>query len=143
MTLSVPSPADVVDAMHAAFRISDLEGIARYWAEDVHYQAPGVELTGKAARRLAENVWLDAFSDNEVETVRRFIDGEDIVDFAIMSGVHTGPLALPGGQSLPPTGARISGPYVARYRIVNGQVVHQQVIYDRLTLVEQLQGEAA
>jgi hypothetical protein len=36
-------PAEMVDAMHAAFRASDLDGISRHRAEDVHYQAPGVE----------------------------------------------------------------------------------------------------
>ncbi|WP_374572179.1 ester cyclase [Phenylobacterium sp.] len=143
MTDPVPTPAEVVDAMHAAFRLSDLDGIARYWAEDVSYRAPGVELSGKAARVVAETVWLNAFSDNEVETTRRFVDGDEIVDFAIMSGLHSGPLALPGGQTLAPTGVRVSGPYVARYRIVDGRVVDQHVIYDRLTLVEQLQGGAS
>lgn len=143
MTEAVPTPAQVVDAMHAAFRLSDLDGIARYWAEDVSYQAPGVELSGKVARVAAETVWLNAFSNNEVETTRRFVDGEEIVDFAIMSGVHSGPLALPGGQTLEPTGVRMSGPYVARYRIVDGRVAYQEVIYDRLALIEQLQGGAS
>lgn len=143
MTEPVLTPAEVVDAMHAAFRSSDLDGIARHWADDVRYRAPGVELNGKAARILAENVWLDAFSSNEVETVRRFVDGDEIVDFAIMSGVHTGPLALPGGQALPPTGVRVSGPYVARYRVVGGRVTEQHVIYDRLTLVEQIHAGGA
>lgn len=143
MTEPVPTPAEVVDAMHAAFRQSDLDGIARYWADAVSYQAPGVALSGKPARVLAENIWLDAFSSNEVETTRRFVDGDEIVDFAVMSGTHTGPLALPGGQTLEPTGIRVSGPYVARYRIVDGQVAYQHVIYDRLALVEQLHGGAS
>jgi hypothetical protein len=143
MTEPVPTPAEVVDAMHAAFRLSDLEGIARYWADEVSYEAPGVRLSGKPARVLAENVWLDAFSNNGVETTHRYIDGDEIVDFAIMSGQHTGPLALPGGQTLAATGVRVSGPYVARYRIVDGRVTHQQVVYDRLALVEQLHGGAA
>ena len=143
MTDAIPTPAEVVDAMHAAFRVSDLDGIARYWADDVQYQAPGVELQGKTARVAAENVWLDAFTSNDVQTTRRFVDGDEIVDFAIMSGLHTGPLALPGGQVLPPTGMRISGPYVARYRVVDGRVAYQHVIYDRLALVEQLHGGGA
>ncbi|KRB42477.1 MAG: ester cyclase [Pseudomonadota bacterium] len=140
MTKTIPTAAQVVDAMHAAFRVSDLDGIARYWADDVKYQAPGVELLGKVARIQAEHVWLDAFTSNNVETTRRFVDGDEIVDFAIMSAMHTGPLALPGGPVLPPTGVQISAPYVARYRIVDGRVVYQHVIYDRLALVEQLQG---
>lgn len=133
-----PSPAEVVDAMHAAFRRSDLDGIAAHWHEDVAYEAPGVALSGKHARVAAEMVWLNAFSDNDVETHARFEKGDEIVDFCTMRGTHTGPMALPGGANLPATGARLSGPYAARYRIRQGKVIFQQVIYDRMALLESL-----
>lgn len=135
MTDSTLTPAQVVDAMHAAFRRGDLAAIAAYWHEDVDYRAPGVALRGHAARIEAETVWLDAFSENGVETYARFENGDDICDFAIMSGRHTGPLALPGGATLPATGATISGPYAARYTIRGGKVLAQEVIYDRMTLI--------
>ena len=117
----------------------DLDAIAAFWADDVDYKAPGVALSGHAARRQAESVWLNAFSDNTVDTYARFEKGDDIVDFAIMGGRHTGPLALPGGQALSATGAIISGPYAARYTIRAGKVVAQEVIYDRLDLMASLQ----
>jgi ketosteroid isomerase-like protein len=138
MTQTDLTPAQVVDAMHAAFRLGDLDAIATFWADDVDYKAPGVALTGHSARREAETVWLNAFSDNAVDTYARYQKGEEIVDFATMAGRHTGPLALPGGQTLPATGAAISGPYVARYTIRNGKVVAQEVIYDRLELMASL-----
>lgn len=134
----VLAPAEVVDAMHAAFRQSDLAAISAYWDERVVYEAPGVVLEGKAARTIAETVWLNAFSENDVQTHARFVDGDEIVDFCTLSGLHTGPLALPGGGELPATGARLSGPYAARYRIRGGKVVFQQVIYDRLALLQSL-----
>jgi ketosteroid isomerase-like protein len=132
------APEAVVDAMHAAFRAGDLDGIAAHWHEDVIYEAPGVSLTGKAARIAAEQVWLGAFSDNDVETRARFVHGEEIVDFCTMIGVHTGPLGLPDGSAIPPTGARLAGPYASRYRIREGKVVFQEVIYDRLALMQNL-----
>ena len=100
----------------------------------MHYQAPGVEHEGRPARIAAENVWLDAFTENDIHTTGRYVDGDEIVDFAVMTGVHSGPLPLPGGAVLPPTGRRMSGAYVARYRIVEGKVAHQQ-IYDRLAVL--------
>lgn len=136
MTTSFPTPAEVVDAMHAAFNRSDLGAIAARWADDVDYRAPGVSLRGHAARIEAEKVWLAAFSENNVVTYARFEKGDEIVDFAIMSGRHTGPLALPGGGEIAPSGATVSGPYAARYTIREGKVVAQEVIYDRLALVE-------
>jgi ketosteroid isomerase-like protein len=141
MTDSAATPAEVVDAMHAAFRQGDLARIAAHWDEAVVYEAPGVSLSGKAARMEAETVWLDAFSENDVVTEARFVSGDEIVDFCTMSGVHTGPMRLPDGGAMPPTGARISGPYAARYRIREGKVLFQQVIYDRLALLQTLSGQ--
>jgi len=132
------SPVDVVDAMHEAFRRGDLEAIAMHWDDDVAYRAPGVALSGKPARIVAEQVWLRAFSENDVRTHARFVDGEAITDFCTMSGVHTGPLMLPDGTAIPPSGARISGTYAARYRIVEGKVMEQEVIYDRLALLQSI-----
>lgn len=137
------TPEAVVDAMHAAFRAGDLAAIAAHWHEDVVYEAPGVSLTGKPARIAAEQVWLGAFSDNDVTTHTRFVQGEEIVDFCTMIGVHTGPLALPDGTAIPPTGARLAGPYASRYRIREGKVVFQEVIYDRLALIQSLSAAPA
>lgn len=141
MTTLDLTPAQVVDAMHAAFRRGDLDAIAAFWGDDVDYKAPGVALRGNAARREAETIWLNAFSDNTVDTYARFEKGDEIVDFATMGGRHTGPLALPGGQTIPATGAIITGPYAARYTIRNRKVVAQEVIYDRLDLVTILQSD--
>ena len=134
--MSHPTPAEVVDAMHAAFRQGDLQAIAHHWDDDVEYNAPGVALRGKAARTLAETVWLAAFSENDVETHARFVDGDNIVDFCTMSGRHTGALQLPDGGTIPASLAIVSGPYAARYRVIGGKVVYQQVIYDRLALLQ-------
>lgn len=132
------SPAIVVEAMHEAFRHGDLEGIAKHWHDDVDYRAPGIALTGKPARIVAEQMWLRAFSENDVSTHARLVDGDEITDFCTMSGVHTGPLLLPDGTAIPPSGTRISGTYAARYRIVAGKVVEQEVIYDRLALLQSI-----
>lgn len=132
------SPAAVVDAMHEAFRHGDLDAIAAHWHDDVVYGAPGVSTIGKPARIMAEQVWLGAFSENDVQTHARLVDGEEIIDFCTMSGVHTGPLVLPDGTAIPPSGARISGTYASRYRISNGRVMVQEVIYDRLALLQNI-----
>jgi limonene-1,2-epoxide hydrolase len=94
VTETFPTPAEVVDAMHAAFRAPDLDGISRHWAEDVYYQAPGVELVGRPARIAAAKVWLDACTENDIQTTGSYVDGDEIVDLAVMTSVHSGPLPL-------------------------------------------------
>jgi len=131
--------AAVIEAMHSAFRKRDLDGIAAYWADDVEYEGPGVALRGKAARTADEKIWLDAFSENDVTVQARYCQADEVIDFCVMKGVHSGNLVLPGGVVLPPTGRRIEAQYVARYRILKGMVVRQQVMFDRLSVLEQLQ----
>jgi ketosteroid isomerase-like protein len=136
--MTAPTPIEIVEAMHAAFRRRDLDDIARHWADDVVYEAPGVSLAGKEARIAAEHVWLDAFTEGDVFVKAHYVAGDEIVVIGEMVGLHSGPLAVPGGATIPATGRRIEGPYVARYRIRDGRVASQTVIYDRLALLHQL-----
>lgn len=104
MSTSLLDPPKLIDVMHAAFRVRDLDAIADRWAADVVYGAPGVRLQGRAARKLDEKIWLDAFSDNTVEVLSRYVIGDEVIDFCVMGGLHTGDLALPGGGALAPKG---------------------------------------
>ena len=139
---AILSPAEVVEAMHAAFRVRDLDTIATFWADDIRFVAPGVDSVGKSARIRDEQVWLDAFSENSVDVEWVLANGDEVVEFCVLGGVHTGDLVQPDGSVVPPTNRRITGQFVSLYRISEGKVIYQKIIYDRLTLVEQLMGVA-
>lgn len=139
---STQEPLAVVQAMHAAFNRRDLDAIAAYWAEGIRYVAPGVDVTGKAARVRDERAWLEAFSGNSVRVEAITASGDEVMEVCVLGGVHTGPLALPDGSALPPTNRRIEGRFASHYRVVEGKVVYQEILYDRLGLAQQLQGAA-
>lgn len=136
------SPAEIVEAMHAAFRARDLDTIATFWADDIHFVAPGVDSVGKEARIRDEQVWLGAFSENSVDVEWVLANGDEVVEFCVLGGVHTGDLVQPDGNVLPPTNRRITGQFASLYRVSEGKVVYQKIIYDRLALIEQLMGAA-
>ncbi|WP_247254205.1 ester cyclase [Pseudomonas moorei] len=136
------SPAEIVEAMHAAFRARDLDNIATYWADDIHFVAPGVDSVGKDARIRDEQVWLNAFSENSVDVEWVISRDDEVVEFCVLGGLHTGDLQQPDGNVLPPTQRRITGHFTSLYRICDGKVVYQKIIYDRLGLIEQLMGAA-
>lgn len=136
------SPAEIVEAMHAAFRVRDLETIATFWADDIHYVAPGIDVVGKDARIRDEQVWLNAFSHNTVDVEWSVTNGDEVVEFCVLGGLHSGDLAQPDGGVLPPTQRHIAGSFVSLYRISDGKVVYQKILYDRLSLAEQLLGAA-
>lgn len=131
-------PADIVNAMHRAFRARDLDAIAAYWADDIRYVAPDVDVVGRDARIRDEQAWLGAFTDNDVEVHALVEQGDEVMEFCTLGGVHTGALPLPDGNVLPATNRRIAGAFASHYRIKDGKVVYQQIIYDKFGLLRQL-----
>lgn len=127
----------VADRIHETFNSRDLNGLAACWHPEVVYTAPGVELAGLDARMAAEHVWLDAFPDAVVTIDRRVVEGAVVVDAGRMVGTHTGVLRTPEGD-VPPTGETVDGAFVSLFVFDGGQVVRQEIIYDRLSLMEQL-----
>lgn len=132
-------PLELAMRIERAFADRDLEALAALWSDDIDYEAPGLALRGKAARMVAETVWLEAFPDVVVEIRHRAVDGPCVVFESVMRGTHTGPLRL-GDDVLPPTGATIEGAYVSIFRFEDGKVARQRVYYDRLELLTSLGG---
>lgn len=137
---AILSPTAVVSAMHEAFNERNIDAIAAFWADDIRYVAPGIDVVGKDARLRDETIWLEAFSGNFVRVETLVSDGDQVTEFCVLGGVHTGPLVLPDGSAMPPTNRRIEGRFASHYRIAGGKVVYQQIVYDRLDLIQQLQG---
>lgn len=140
MSVSYPTPAEVVSSMHVAFRKRDLEAIAQYWDDDITYEGPGVKTSGKAERIACEKEWLEAFTDNDVKVLSSFERGDEVEEVCILEGTHSGRLPLPGGVVLPPTHRRIAVQFASHYQVRDGKVVAQQIIFDRMAVMEQLQG---
>lgn len=130
----------LVRQMHDAFLARDLARLASFWADDIRYVAPGLELHGKEARILEERKWLNALTDNFIEVEAMLAEGDQAVEFCVMGGMHTGNLVLPDGNILPPTQRQISGYFTSRYRFLGDKLIEQRLIYDRLSLAEQLHG---
>lgn len=120
-----------------AFHARDLDGIAAHWADDIVYEAPGISLKGIAARRAAEQVWLDAFPDARVSVRSHRIDGDNIIIESTVRGTHAGSLNA-GGMTIPPTGKTISGEYAVFLQFRDGKIVKQRIYFDRLKLMQDI-----
>lgn len=118
-----------------AFHARDLDGIAAYWAEDIEYDAPGVSLRGIPARRVAEQVWFDAFPDARISVRSHRIEGDQLIIESTITGTHQGPLQA-GGMTIPPTGKSISGEYAVFLTFRNGKIAKQRIYFDRLKLMQ-------
>jgi steroid delta-isomerase-like uncharacterized protein len=120
------------------FNAHDMKGFAEVLADDVAFAAPGgIRGVGKTGCVEFFGAWFDAFPDARVEVQRcHFID-----DFAVeegtFTGTHTGVLHSPTGD-FPPTGRSVELQYVQVLRFRDGKHVSFNLMFDWLTILEQL-----
>ena len=127
----------IAQEIDEAFHARDLDGIAKYWDNEIVYEAPGVLTVGKQARRLAEQVWFDAFSDARIHVRSHLVKEDFLLIESTMTGTHSGPLVA-NGMTIPPTGRAISGEYAVFLHFHRGKIVKQRIYFDRLKLMQDI-----
>jgi ketosteroid isomerase-like protein len=133
------SAKEVVDRALQAWRDRDADALAQCYAADAVVTASGgMEARGPEGARMFFTTWTDAFPDNETIIDKEYIAGSVVVLEGTFTGTHTGNLVAPDGTVIPPTGRRISGPYVGITVVDDGLIVSDKLYHDRLDLLEQL-----
>jgi steroid delta-isomerase-like uncharacterized protein len=124
------------------FNRHDLEGVAKLYATDaVAYDPMYPEpLRGRDAIRKDAATFFKGFPDIRYEiitTVEK--DDRNGADEIRLTGTHTGPLATPTGQDLPPTNKRVELKGGAFIRLnERGEIVEERRYYDVATVLRQL-----
>jgi predicted ester cyclase len=113
------------------------EWSARF-TEDAQLTGPGgLSGTGRQTQQLFYSIWNDGFPDNRVTNIRVAADGDMAVLEAVFEGTHTGLLHAPTGD-IPPTGKRVSIPFVVTYSIGDGHITGFRLYFDQMDVVTQL-----
>ena len=135
MTMSI---RDAFERGTDAFNAHDLDAFAETLSDDVVQTAPGgMRFEGKAATMEFFGIWLEAFPDCHVEITRAIVTDDAVVEHGIFSGTHSGAFHTPDGD-VPPTGRSVSAEYVNLLSYRDGRFTAGDLLYDRLTLLEQL-----
>ena len=120
------------------FNAHDLKGFAEVLADDVVFEAPG-GLRGKGKEACAEffGGWFGAFPDAHVDVHDLHILDNVAVEEGTFSGTHDGVLHGPSGD-IPPTGRSVRVGYIQVLRFRDGKHVSFNLMFDRLSMLEQL-----
>jgi steroid delta-isomerase-like uncharacterized protein len=125
----------------------DLDACMDLYAEDAVQIMPEGVFQGRSQiqERLIRE--LDGFSDLTY-VVGSFVEqGDAFADEFTISGTHTGPLTLPDGAELPPTGKRVEIRGMEFVQLRDGKIVVDNLYYDSMAVLAQLglvpQGAAA
>ena len=133
---------DVADAAREfvdAFNSHDEARIREGYADDVKFEAPGAEgLSGADGATQYSMGYIRAFPDVRLTATNQIEAGEWIALEFTYDGTHTGPLATPDGNEIPPTNRHATGKGVDVLRIIDGKTVEEHLYFDQLEFLTQL-----
>lgn len=128
----------LLDRYVELYNAADLDGVMDLYAEDSSQLMPDGLFEGRSdiRDRLAQE--LTAFTDLAHRVVSYVEEGDAFADEWVFVGTHTGPLTLPDGTVVPPTGKRVEAPGMELVRLRDGRIVVDNLYYDNLAVVAQL-----
>ena len=129
--------ADVMRRELAAFDAQDWNEVMAVFSPDCKAEVPAAHLVGADQVLALFSALWEAFPDMRVTATNEVEDGQVVAVQARATGTHRGTLRTPGGD-IPPTGRRVDFPVAEYCEVRGGQIASLRVVFDRLTLLEQL-----
>ena len=128
----------LLDRYVERYNAGDLDGVMDLYAEDSSQRMPDGTFEGRRTirDRLAQE--LKAFSDLAHRVVSYVEEGDAFADEWVFVGTHTGPLVLPDGTEVPPTGKRVEVQGMELVAMRDGKIVANNLYYDNLAVAAQL-----
>lgn len=117
----------------------DLDRLMSRYTDDAEVMLPGAPpMKGKDAIAAVWQMYWAAFPDERPTSMRHIVDGTTVVTEFSSVGTHTGPLPMPTGEMLAPTGRTVTFRGAA-VQDVDGELITRQVFYfDNLEFLTQL-----
>ena len=130
--------SDLWAQFEARFGSQDYDGLLELFSDDAVYTTPAGRHEGREGIRTWFDGWAKAFSD--VRFVSSLVVEQDGTVAAewIWRATHTGPLSMPGGSTIPPTGNVLEFPGVTILRVRDGRIVAARDYQDQVDSMIQL-----
>ena len=130
---------DVMDRMTQAVMNQDFDAAAACYAEDAVAVTPDqCEIRGRDAIRGYFMAQVDAFPDGGYEHLQKFEAGNVAIDEGYMTGMHTGSLTMPSGESIAPTGKQIRVRSCDIATVEGGLITAHRFYFDQMEFLGQL-----
>lgn len=130
---------ELMDRVTAAIFDQDFDAVRSCYTPDVVFTTPDLG-TQHGVDNLVD--WLREFTvampDMTYAMSRKLEDGGCAIDDGTVSGTNTGPLAMPDGSSLPPTGKKVRLRALDIVTVEGGLISKHDFYYDQFELLSQL-----
>lgn len=129
----------VIDRMTEAMVNHDVTKLAAVYALDAVIDTPDegqIKGRDQIARYLKQ--FLDAFPDLSWEELAKHESGDTSIDEGWVVGTNTGPLAVPGGGTVPATGRAVRLRSCDIATVADGLITSHRFYYDQMDVLRQL-----
>ena len=120
------------------YNAGDVEGLVNLYTEDATLVTPFGTAQGRAAIREALSRDKAAFPDRTLTLDVSVEQGDTIANEWTVAGTHTGPLVMPDGTELPPTGKRIELKGMELVQVRDGKITVHHQYWDNMAVAGQL-----
>ena len=130
---------DAMDRLTAAVTAKDKEAQAAcYSADAVAFTPEEGKLVGPEAISNYLSQFGESFPDITYEYADRYEAGNVAIDEGFVVGTNTGPLIMPSGESLPPTGMSIRVRSCDVAHVEDGLITAHHFYFDQMEFLGQL-----
>lgn len=130
---------EVMDRLTTAVTAGDRETLTACYAADAVAVTPDEgEITGREAITNYLTRFGEAFPDASYEYLQKHELGDVAIDEGYLTGTHTGALALPSGESQPPTGKQIRVRSCDIAQVEGGLITSHRFYFDQMEFLGQL-----
>ncbi|MBC6463792.1 ester cyclase [Actinomadura sp. HBU206391] len=133
-------PRRPLDQLGKYFNRHDLDGLARSFAQHAVLVAP--DGVGQDREEIASyyGLFMEAFPDSMCTPQSVTMSRDTVVAEYTLTGTHSGPYLLPGGEFVEATRRPITVRACSVSIVEDGVIVSHRIFYDQLELVAQLGG---
>lgn len=132
------SNRDVYERGIELFNSGDVDGLADLYTEDAVLVAPLGTAQGRAAIRNYWSRGKAAFPEGTLTMHVIVEQGDSLAGEYTLAGSQTGPLVLPDGTEVPPTGRRVENKGMNLARMRDGKIAVQHMYHDNMAYLRQL-----
>jgi predicted ester cyclase len=130
---------EVLDRLTDAVFSGKAEELPNFYADDATVMTPDAgEISGRDAIVAYFDQFTQGFPDARWEELSKVESGNTAIDEGYFLGTHTGPLATPTGETIPPTGKRVRVRECDIATVENGRIISHRFYFDQMDFLQQL-----
>ncbi len=138
MNTNTSKQTQIAQTFFEAMQSNDYNQWSALLSDDYVGHYPGLAGANKAMAQTFNQVFSTAFPDLKFDIKNTFEAGNTVIFEWSGDGTHTGPLATPTGQVIPPTGKPGSVSGVLISEVKEGKITSERTFWDQLGLMKQL-----